>query len=88
LTQFLVIKSGGDKISALDIEKEILGLDYVSEVMVVGVENGELGKRVAAAVVLTEVSHHPIQPVSYFRVRSLILYRTLRLLHLQISEKI
>ena len=88
MTHFLVIKSGGDKISALDIEKEVLSLDYVSEVMVVGVENGELGQRVAAAVVLTEVSRHPIQLVSYFRVRSLILYRTLRLLHLQISEKI
>lgn len=56
MTHFLVIKSGGDKISALDIEKEVLSLDYVSEVMVVGVENGELGQRVAAAVVLTEVS--------------------------------
>lgn len=88
LTQSLVIKSSGHKILALDIEKEILDLDYVSEVMVVGVENGELGQRVAAAVVLTEVSLHPVQLVSYFRVRSLILYRTLRLLQLRISGKI
>lgn len=47
-----IIKSGGYKISALDIEREILGLDYVSEVMVVGVADLEFGERVAAAVVL------------------------------------
>ncbi|KAK9855033.1 AMP-dependent synthetase/ligase [Penicillium brevicompactum] len=45
-----IIKSGGYKISALDIEREILGLDYVSEVMVVGVEDEEFGQRVAATV--------------------------------------
>ena len=49
-----IIKSGGYKISALDIEREILGLEYVSEVMVVGVEDEEFGQRVAAAVVLKE----------------------------------
>jgi malonyl-CoA/methylmalonyl-CoA synthetase len=47
-----IIKSGGYKISALDIEREILGLDYISEVMVVGVEDEEFGQRVAAAIVL------------------------------------
>ena len=47
-----VLKSGGYKISALDVEREILGLPYVAEVMVVGVEDEEFGQRVAAAVVL------------------------------------
>ena len=47
-----IIKSGGYKISALDIEREALGLEYISEVMVVGVEDEEYGQRVAAAVVL------------------------------------
>lgn len=47
-----IIKSGGYKISALDIEREILGLDYVSEVMVVGVEDDEFGQRVAATISL------------------------------------
>ncbi|KAJ5692907.1 hypothetical protein N7462_002330 [Penicillium macrosclerotiorum] len=47
-----IIKSGGYKISALDIEREILGLDYVSEVMVVGVDDEEYGQRVAATVSL------------------------------------
>ena len=48
------MKSGGYKISALDIEREILGLDYISEVMVVGVEDEEYGQRVAAAIVLRQ----------------------------------
>ncbi|OAL34549.1 hypothetical protein AYO20_06179 [Fonsecaea nubica] len=47
-----IIKSGGYKISALDIEREILGLGYVAEAMVVGVEDEEFGQRVAAALVL------------------------------------
>ncbi|KAI9369541.1 hypothetical protein BJX61DRAFT_549505 [Aspergillus egyptiacus] len=47
-----IIKSGGYKLSALDIEREILGLDYIGEVMVVGVEDEEYGQRVAAAVTL------------------------------------
>lgn len=50
-----IIKSGGYKISALDIEREIQGLDYISEVAVVGVEDEEFGQRVAAAVILNEM---------------------------------
>ncbi|KAL2809082.1 hypothetical protein BJX63DRAFT_445484 [Aspergillus granulosus] len=49
-----IIKSGGYKLSALDIEREILGLEYISEVMVVGVEDDEFGQRVAAAVTLKD----------------------------------
>ena len=45
--------------SALDIEREILGLDYISEVMVVGVDDEEFGQRLAAAIVLkAEVSEY------------------------------
>lgn len=47
-----IIKSGGYKISALDIERDILSLPYVSEVMVVGVTDEEYGQRVAAAITL------------------------------------
>ncbi|PSK57934.1 hypothetical protein B9Z65_9136 [Elsinoe australis] len=50
-----IIKSGGYKISALDVEREILSLPYIQEVMVVGVEDEEFGQRVAAVVVLREV---------------------------------
>lgn len=49
-----VIKSGGYKISALDIEREILNMPYISEVMVVGAEDEEFGQRVAAAIVLRD----------------------------------
>ena len=49
-----ILKSGGYKLSALDIEREILGLPYVSEVIVVGVEDEEFGQRVAAAIVLRD----------------------------------
>jgi len=49
-----IIKSGGYKISALDIEREILALQYVAEVMVVGVTDEEFGERVAALVTLLE----------------------------------
>lgn len=47
-----IIKTGGYKISALDIEREIMALPYVNEVMVVGVPDEEFGQRVAGAVCL------------------------------------
>ncbi|KAK4508309.1 hypothetical protein PRZ48_002047 [Zasmidium cellare] len=47
-----IIKSGGYKISALDIEREVLALPYVAEVMVVGVPDDEFGERVGAVVSL------------------------------------
>lgn len=56
LTTLLVIKSGGYKISSLDIEREILGLDYISEVSVMGVADEEFGQRVAAVIVLRDTS--------------------------------
>jgi malonyl-CoA/methylmalonyl-CoA synthetase len=49
-----IIKSGGYKISALDVEREILGLPYIAETMVVGVPDEEFGQRVAAVVSLRE----------------------------------
>ena len=49
-----IIKSGGYKISALDIEREILAMPYISEVMVVGVPDLEFGQRVGAVVSLRD----------------------------------
>jgi malonyl-CoA/methylmalonyl-CoA synthetase len=49
-----IIKSGGYKISALDIERACLSLPYLSESMVVGVNDEEFGQRVGAVVVLKE----------------------------------
>lgn len=53
-----IIKCGGYKISALDVERELLGLPYVSEAMVVGVADVEFGQRVAAVVSL-RLGHSP-----------------------------
>ena len=49
-----IIKSGGYKISALDVERELLGLPYISEAMVMSVADEEFGQRVAALVSLQE----------------------------------
>lgn len=49
-----IIKSGGYKISALDIERECLGLPYIEEVICIGVADEEFGQRVAVAVKLRE----------------------------------
>jgi malonyl-CoA/methylmalonyl-CoA synthetase len=49
-----VLKTGGYKVSALDIEREILEHPRVAEAIVVGVDDHEFGQRVAAAVVLKE----------------------------------
>jgi malonyl-CoA/methylmalonyl-CoA synthetase len=49
-----IIKSGGYKISALDVERELLSLPYVAEAMVVGVADEEYGQRVAALISLQE----------------------------------
>lgn len=45
-----IIKSGGYKISALDVERACLTLPYVNEAMVVGVEDEEFGQRVGAVL--------------------------------------
>ncbi|KAI5803893.1 hypothetical protein EDC01DRAFT_611462 [Geopyxis carbonaria] len=47
-----IIKTGGEKVSALEVERVMLGLPAVQEVAVVALEGGEWGQRVAAVVVL------------------------------------
>ncbi|KAL6245465.1 hypothetical protein RBB50_007464 [Rhinocladiella similis] len=47
-----IIKSGGYKISALDVERELMALPYIGEAMVVGVPDDEFGQRVGAVVSL------------------------------------
>jgi acyl-CoA synthetase (AMP-forming)/AMP-acid ligase II len=58
-----IIKSGGYKISALEVERKILGNEalspIVSEVVVVGVEDEEWGQRVAAVVKLKDSVSSP-----------------------------
>ncbi|KAI4100212.1 MAG: hypothetical protein L6R37_005617 [Teloschistes peruensis] len=47
-----IIKSGGEKVSALEIERELLSLPQVSEAAVLGVASEQWGQKVAAVVVL------------------------------------
>ncbi|RVX71646.1 hypothetical protein B0A52_03830 [Exophiala mesophila] len=65
-----ILKSGGYKISALDIERELLALDYVDEAMVVGVGDEEFGQRVAAVVTLRKQSKDTPKKVSLDSLRS------------------
>lgn len=46
-----IIKSGGEKISALDIERELLELDYISDAAVVGIPDEDWGQVIGAIVV-------------------------------------
>lgn len=66
-----IIKSGGYKISALDIEREIMALPYVAEVMVVGVADDEFGQRVACTVSLKGAAdtEAPLQKLTIQRLR-------------------
>ncbi|KAK5129973.1 hypothetical protein LTR08_002566 [Meristemomyces frigidus] len=49
-----IIKTGGEKVSALEIERELLGLPQIHDVAVVGLPSETWGQKVAAVVVLSE----------------------------------
>jgi malonyl-CoA/methylmalonyl-CoA synthetase len=49
-----IIKTGGEKVSALEIEREMLSLPQIAEVAVVGLPSEAWGQKVAAVVVLSE----------------------------------
>ncbi|CAO2657120.1 Nn.00g032460.m01.CDS01 [Neocucurbitaria sp. VM-36] len=50
-----IIKTGGEKVSALEIEREMLSLPQVAEVAVVGLPSEVWGQKVAAVVVLSQL---------------------------------
>ncbi|KAF2441757.1 acetyl-CoA synthetase-like protein [Karstenula rhodostoma CBS 690.94] len=52
-----VIKSGGYKTSALDVERELLALPYIAEAVCCGVSDEEFGQRVAALVSVQDEEH-------------------------------
>jgi malonyl-CoA/methylmalonyl-CoA synthetase len=49
-----IIKTGGFKVSALEIEEALLGHPRIAECAVVGIEDSEWGERVGAAIVTRE----------------------------------
>ncbi|KAK5171883.1 uncharacterized protein LTR77_003520 [Saxophila tyrrhenica] len=48
-----IIKTGGEKVSALEIERELLSLPEIAECAVVGLSSETWGQKVAAVVMLT-----------------------------------
>lgn len=50
-----IIKTGGEKVSALEVEREMLSLPEISECAVVGLPSEQWGQKVAAVVVLSEI---------------------------------
>jgi malonyl-CoA/methylmalonyl-CoA synthetase len=53
-----ILKTGGEKVSALEIEEVLLGHEAISEAAVVGIEDPEWGQRVVAVV----VAARPVDP--------------------------
>ncbi|PTB65994.1 acetyl-CoA synthetase-like protein [Trichoderma citrinoviride] len=51
-----IIKTGGEKVSALEVERELLSLPQVAEAAVVAVPSGSWGHKVGAVVVLDPAS--------------------------------
>ena len=49
-----IIKVGGEKVSALEVEREMLSLPAIAECAVVGLPSETWGQKVAAVVVLSE----------------------------------
>ncbi|KAF4336576.1 acyl synthetase family member 3 mitochondrial [Fusarium beomiforme] len=49
-----IIKTGGEKVSALEVEREILALPEVDECAVVGLPSEAWGQKVAAVIVLSD----------------------------------
>ena len=49
-----ILKTGGNKVSALEVEEQLREHPAIAECAVVGVPDSEWGERVAAAVVLRE----------------------------------
>ena len=49
-----ILKTGGEKVSALEVERELLALPQVAEAAVVGLPSDQWGQKVCAVVVLEE----------------------------------
>lgn len=49
-----IIKTGGEKVSALEVERELLSLPEIAEAAVVAVSSGKWGQKVGAVIILEE----------------------------------
>ena len=70
-----IIKTGGYKVSALEIEDALCHHDAIDQVAVVGVDDDEWGQRVVAAVVLVEGSRLRPDQVRQWCKKHLAVYK-------------
>ena len=70
-----IIKTGGYKVSALEIEDVLRTHDAVSECAVVGVEDPEWGERVAAAIVPSQGSDLDLESLRSWGKERLATYK-------------
>ncbi|CAK7239870.1 MAG: hypothetical protein STHCBS139747_001305 [Sporothrix thermara] len=64
-----IIKSGGEKVSALEVERELLSLPMIAEAAVVAVPSGKWGQKVGAVVVLQTKGEHAVSKWSVMDMR-------------------
>ena len=70
-----IIKCGGEKISALEIETVLLAHPSIEECAVVGLEDPEWGQRVAAALVLTPGEALELEPLRSWAKERLAIFK-------------
>ncbi|KAI5864871.1 acetyl-CoA synthetase-like protein [Durotheca rogersii] len=62
-----IIKSGGEKVSALEVERELLSLEEVAEAAVVAVPSGKWGQKVGAVLIHAPGFAPPWRPLEMRR---------------------
>ncbi len=70
-----IIKCGGEKISALEIEAVLLAHPRIDECAVVGIEDPEWGQRVAAALVLVGAEELDLETLRAWAKERLAIYK-------------
>jgi len=75
-----IIKTGGYKVSALEIEEVLRQHPQIQECAVVGIADREWGERVAAAVVVTEAADLSLEPLREWAKQRLAPYKAPSLL--------
>jgi malonyl-CoA/methylmalonyl-CoA synthetase len=74
-TSIDILKTGGHKVSALEIEEVLRGHSAVAECSVIGVPDDEWGERVAAAVVLRDGHALDLQSLRTWAKQSLAVHK-------------
>jgi malonyl-CoA/methylmalonyl-CoA synthetase len=81
-TSIDIIKTGGFKVSALEIEEELRSHPAVAECAVVGVPDAEWGERISVAVELREGSHLALEELQVWAKKRLAPYKVPRALRI------